>query len=159
MQGRKRNRKQDFDYSQNAVYFVTILTFKKIHYFGKVADKKMQLNSIGKIVEKQILWLENQYSYFELHNFVVMPNHLHLLFRIDSTKSQQENIKIKSVSSLMGVLKTASSKQIHLSGNEDFSWHRSFHDHIVQTENAYNNINNYITNNPEKWDNDKFYGE
>lgn len=157
MQGRKRNRKLDFDYTQDAIYFVTILTRKKIHYFGRVKGGKMFLNEFGNVVEKQILWLENKYVYFELHNFVVMPNHIHLLFRIDSTKSEEENIKIKSVSSLMGTLKTTSSKQIHLLGNEDFSWHRSFHDHIVRSNLRYERIDNYITNNPEKWDDDKFF--
>ena len=49
------------------------------------------------------------------------------------------------------------SKEIHLLGNIDFSWQRSFHDHIVRSENSYENIYNYITNNPENWEKDKFY--
>ena len=36
MQGRKRNRKLDFDYSSEAIYFVTICTQNRVHYFGKV---------------------------------------------------------------------------------------------------------------------------
>ena len=57
----------------------------------------------------------------------------------------------------MGALKTTSSKKIHLAGNLHFQWQRSFHDNIVKSENAYWNIYNYITQNPEKWENDTFY--
>ena len=65
--------------------------------------------------------------------------------------------KIKSVSSLIGAYKTVVSKEIHLLGNIDFSWQRSFHDHIVRSESSYENLYNYITNNPENWKKDKFY--
>ena len=42
----------------------------------------MELNEYGNIVEQQIEWLEQQYPYFVLHNFVVMPNHVHILAEI-----------------------------------------------------------------------------
>lgn len=79
MEGGKRNRMHGFDYSSDAIYFITICTKDKIHHFGRIQNGKMNLNEEGKIAEEQILWLKKQYSYFELHNFVVMPNHVHLL--------------------------------------------------------------------------------
>ena len=57
----------------------------------------------------------------------------------------------------MGAFKTTSSKLIHEAGNIDFAWHRSFHDHIIRDESAYLNIVNYIENNPNSWNKDKFY--
>ena len=158
MEGRKRNRKQGFDYTQDAIYFITICTKDRLHHFGKIVQGKMIESAAGSIVADKIRWLEQQYPYFELHNFVVMPNHLHLLFRIDREKIKNERIKIKSVSSLIGALKTTTSKQIHLLGNTSFMWQRSFHDHIVKTDERYRRIDQYITNNPEKWNKDKFYG-
>ena len=68
-------------------------------------------------------------------------------------------MKIKTVSSLMGAYKTTTSKQIHLLGNADFEWHRSFHDHIVCSHAAYENIYDYITKNPANWDKEKFKDE
>lgn len=157
MQNRKRNRLQGFDYSQDGIYFITICTKDKIHHFGKIVVGKMILNEVGEITHHQILWLENQYSYFELHNFVVMPNHIHLLFRIDRDKVKNLDVKIKSVSSLMGALKMTISKQIHLQGNTNFDWQRSFYDHIVRNDDGYTRIDDYISSNPENWDKDKFY--
>jgi REP element-mobilizing transposase RayT len=81
-----------------------------------------------------------------------MPDHIHVLLEIDRSKAIN-GCKIKSVSSLMGAYKTTSSKLIHLSGNMDFEWQRSFHDHIVRNQQSYENIYQYITDNPIKWRN------
>lgn len=54
----------------------------------------------------------------------------------------------------MGAFKTTSSKQIHLHGNMDFEWQRSFHDHIIKDAERYESIYNYITENSLRWDND-----
>ena len=65
-----------FDYSQNAVYFVTSCCKNRVHHFGEVHLGKMNLSEFGKIAETQIEWLQSQYPYIELHNYVVMPNHV-----------------------------------------------------------------------------------
>ena len=68
-------------------------------------------------------------------------------------------IKIKSLSGLMGAFKTTSSKLIHRAGFEDFTWQRSFHDHIIRNDKSYHNISNYIDLNPEKWVSDTFFNQ
>lgn len=152
MKKRKRNRKIGFDYSSNNVYFVTVCTQDMIEHFGRVENDEMVLNEFGEIVDRRIEWLEEKYPYFEIHNHVVMPNHAHILFEINSVKADGK--KIKSVSSLMGAMKTTSSKYIHLAGNNDFKWQRSFHDHIVRNQSSYDNIYNYISENPKRWKSD-----
>ncbi|NDP28399.1 MAG: hypothetical protein GZ087_13385 [Flavobacterium sp.] len=128
--------------------------------------KKMELNEFGKIVYDRIIWLEEQYQYVVLHNFVVMPNHVHVIIEIDRLKLKGMEgtacelsvpIKIKSLSSLIGAFKTTSSKLIHESGNVKFAWQRSFHDHIIRNEKSYLNIFNYIDSNPENWQADTFF--
>ena len=117
----------------------------------------MELNQYGLIVDERINWLRNQYEYIKIHNYQVMPNHFHFILEINSNLI--DGVKIKSVSSLMGALKTTSSKLIHVKGFQDFEWHRSFHDNIIRDEKAYHTIFNYITNNPENWGKDKFYSK
>ena len=180
MKNRKRNRKQGFDYSSENLYFVTICVQYRLCCFGTVGTgrdlsvqnpnemnpnemiKKMELNQFGKIVYDRMLWLAEQYQYVELHNFVVMPNHVHAIIEIvragrDLSVIQDEEIKIKSLSSLMGAFKTTSSKMIHQAGFLDFYWQRSFHDHIIRNEIAYEKISNYIDANPQKWESDTFF--
>ena len=192
LRSRKPNRMKGKDYSEDGCYFVTSNCKDNKHHFGKVVNGEMVLNEFGEIAKQQILWLQEQYPYLKIHNWVVMPNHVHFLMEIDrgrigigtgrdlsvpnralnqSNSESLENsieifekneippIKIKSISSLLGAFKTTSSKQIHLAGNEDFAWHRSFHDNIVRNSEAFRNIDRYITNNPKKWDEDKFNGK
>ena len=37
----------------------------------------------------------------------------------------------------------------------EFAWQSRFHDHIIRDEKSYQNISQYIINNPANWDNDK----
>jgi REP element-mobilizing transposase RayT len=80
---RKLNRLNGFDYSRDALYFVTSCVQDKACVFGKVVNEEMQLNEYGSIAEQQWDWLEKQYPYVVLHAFVVMPNHVHGLIEID----------------------------------------------------------------------------
>lgn len=121
------------------------------------SNQIMQLNKYGEIVRERLLWLAIQYPYVVLHNFVVMPNHIHAILEIDSLRVKDEAIKIKSLSSLFGAFKTTSSKMIREEGFLDFSWHRSFHDHIIRNDKSYRYISNYIDQNPSKWESDKFF--
>jgi len=166
MRERKLNRKKGYDYSNNGIYFITSCVHKRMHLFGKIENEKMELNEFGEIAKKQWDWLAKQYLYVVLHNFVVMPNHIHGLIEIDDNRicycrdgsrpvpTITNTIKIKPLSQLMGAYKTTVSKQIHLLGNAQFKWQRSFHDRIVRNKIQFYNINNYITNNPKKWDMD-----
>ena len=120
-------------------------------------DQIMILNVYGKIVQDKLLWLAVQYPYVVMHNFVVMPNHVHAIIEIDSLKIQDKSMKIKSLSSLVGAFKTTASKRIHEVGFLDFSWHRSFHDHIIRNEIRFLTISNYIDENPLKWKADTFF--
>jgi len=120
----------------------------------KSSQKIMKLNSFGEIVKAQLNWLENQYQYVVMHAKVVMPNHVHAILEIDRSLVSDKELKIKSLSELVGALKTTSSKLIRKSGFLEFKWKRSFHDHIIRNDKAYQNISDYIQNNPSKWDND-----
>lgn len=123
----------------------------------KNSDQRMELNAYGLIVQNQIQWLEAQYPYVLVHNFVVMPNHVHAIIEIDRLRIEHLWIKIKSLSSLIGAFKTTSSKMIHHAGLLEFAWKRSFHDHIIREQKAYKNISKYIDENPIKWHQDSFY--
>ena len=37
-------------------------------------------------------------------------------------------------------------------------WQRNYYEHIIRNEQSYQNISNYIINNPAKWKKDKFFG-
>src|SRR5260221_14770609 len=86
MQNRKRNRLEYYDYSNPGLYFVTICTKNKIHWFGEIVEGRMILNEIGKIAEKYLKEIPNHFENVEIDTFVVMPNHIHAVIRIKYTQ-------------------------------------------------------------------------
>ena len=176
---RQPNRLLGYNYSWNGLYFVTICTKDRVSYFGDIVDFEMRLNENGRMVEKQWLWLANQYPYIFLDEFVIMPNHFHGIIEIDETFHGQTNQigvavdtvgtghdlslqrtaippqKIKSLSEIIGAFKTTSSKLIHQTDLFDFAWQRSFHDHIIRDPESLEKIRLYIKNNPAKWHEDR----
>jgi len=36
-------------------------------------------------------------------------------------------------------------------------WQERFHDHIIRNDDEYKRIYDYITDNPNKWENDKYF--
>lgn len=69
-------RLKNWDYSQRAVYYVTICTANREHFFGKVQDEEMVYSNIGTLVEHE--WVKTPEirpdMNLELGEFVVMPN-------------------------------------------------------------------------------------
>lgn len=49
--------------------------------------------------------------------------------------------------------------EIYKSKNEIMGklWQRNYYEHIIRNEKSYQNISEYILNNPSKWNEDKFY--
>lgn len=77
-------RLQKWDYGWNAIYFVTICTWHREHYFGEINNGAMCLSPIGTIAN--VLWheLKNHFNHIELDAFVVMPNHIHGIIAINN---------------------------------------------------------------------------
>ena len=70
-------RLREYDYAQDGAYSVTVCTDWRTHLFGRVTDGRMELNAVGRIVEKVWHELPEHYPHVELDAFVVMPDHVH----------------------------------------------------------------------------------
>jgi len=83
-------RLQNWDYCRAGAYFITICTQNRLHYFGEIVGRKMQLSHIGIIAD--MMWHEmmNHSQHIELGQFVVMPNHIHGVLII--THNDIENV-------------------------------------------------------------------
>ena len=76
-------RLRGWDYSSPSCYFVTICVKNKECFLADIVDSKVVLNEYGKIVESRWQWLKNQYHYIEPDAFVIMPNHVHGILKIN----------------------------------------------------------------------------
>lgn len=89
-------RLQTWDYSNDGAYFITICTQNRTHFFGNVQKGMMQLSEIGKLAEQYWFEIPNHFSFIELGNFVVMPNHVHGILIINNTPNCAETRFIAS---------------------------------------------------------------
>jgi len=64
--------------------------------------------------------------------------------------------KPDSISTIIRSYKSAVTKHARRLGYE-FMWQTRFHDHIIRNEESFQQISEYIKNNPQNWKNDKFY--
>ena len=91
---RKRNRLTNYDYSSPGAYFVTICTKDRKNIFW---DKKqpdfvgediilpsdaVRLSTYGKIAETAVKSIPEHYKDVELLQYVIMPNHIHMILFI-----------------------------------------------------------------------------
>ena len=74
-----------------------------------------------------------------------MPYHVHLILRIESEISGRM-ISAPTLSTAIGSLKRWVSKQV---GRP--IWQKSYYDHVIRNQKDYDEIWQYIENNPVKW--------
>jgi len=176
-------RLKNWDYRSNAAYFVTICTVKREHFFGEINDRVMCLSDIGIIADNFCREIPNHFQFVTVDEFVIMPNHVHCIIVIDRptiesvlvetlvpvetlhATSLQEPISVKSsmpVSPKPGSLSTIirSYKSIVTKHARrirfDFAWQTRFYDHVIRDDESFDNICNYIKNNPINWADDEF---
>ena len=147
-------RSKEHNYSAKAWYFVTTTTKHRLCYFGKVIKGRMVLNDYGYIAHEQWLWMSDYYDFVSVNKFVVMPNHVHAIIEIRVPYGTNAP---RNLSQLVSAYKTRVSSRIRNAGLPHFSWHRSFHDHIIRSPASYNTIAEYIHYNPMRWNDDRYF--
>jgi putative transposase len=190
-------RAQWWDYSNLGIYFITICAYKHDWLFGDIPgpavethgrkslspqaeQPKLHESPIGAII------LQEWHKSFEIRTelfcdaFVLMPNHLHAILRIENTVVETHGLATlqpvakpitrqnpatgieyrppKSISSFVAGFKSAATIKINMLRNTPgiLVWQPRFHDHIIRNMTEYQHIANYIENNPANWSNDRF---
>ena len=147
---RKKIRLKEYDYSQNGAYFITICTQNKECILSSIPtieaeDIRPILSEYGNIVDTAIKEIEKHYNDITVDNYVIMPNHIHLILVI-SVPDSGRIISAPTVMRVIGQMKRIVSKQIGFS-----IWQKSFIEHIIRDEDDYIRRYKYIENNPYRW--------
>lgn len=158
MPKRKQLRLIEYDYSQNGAYFVTVSTKNRQYYFGEVTvgcdahiAPYVHLSPYGEIVKKYIENINRCYQNISLDNYVIMPNHIHLLLIIDGGP-MKASAPTESIINVIRSLKILATKTCGIT-----LWQRSYHEHVIRNEQDYQQIWKYINENPLKWELDRYY--
>ncbi len=149
---RKPIRIKDHDYSAPGAYFITVCTAKKekIFWTGRRGDlwspDDLPLSEIGIIIEKEIQKLTALYPVLRVDKYCIMPDHIHFILSTDADASGQTAATAPTISRVMKQFKGSVTKQIGRS-----VWQKSFYDHAIRNQQDYNEIWEYIENNPLKY--------
>jgi REP element-mobilizing transposase RayT len=134
--------------------------------FGEVVEGKMVLNKMGKIADKCLTDIPSHFENTEIPLHIVMPNHVHAIVNIYEEDfeirvggryichlpKRRQNQKLPVI---IGTYKAAVTREINkLCPSSRFKWQRYYHDHIIGTEKALENIYYYIMCNPDNWNKD-----
>ena len=157
---RKPNRLRGYDYGQPGCYFVTICAKDRVPLFWVedvpdtgvgAACGRPPLSQIGMGVEEEVKRLSHTYPMVSVDKFVIMPNHIHLIVRINAPKSGRPQAA-PTLPRIMNQFKGAVTKR---AGRP--IWQKGYHDHIVRNDADYLRVWDYIDTNPAKWREDCYY--
>jgi len=153
VQQRKPNRLSNYDYNQNGAYFVTICTRDRKPILSAIVGDGFPVpKSTGKIAEEYIYKIPEKYPTVSIDRYVIMPDHIHLLLRIDTDPNGTGNPS-PTLGNIIGWYKYQVTKQANLQTNApgERLFQRSYYDHVIRNQCDYDEIWQYIENNPRKW--------
>ena len=95
---RKPTRLQAFDYNTTGAYFITICTDKRRQILSRIVGvdvlgdpQNVELLSHGMVADKYIKQMNEFYENLTVDQYVIMPNHIHLLLWVKENKNAIEN--------------------------------------------------------------------
>ena len=159
LKNRKRTRLKEYDYSSAGSYFITICSKGRKPIFSTIVGDgfpdvpRVVLTEYGKVINKQINLMGEYYKNIKIDNYVIMPNHIHILISVYINGSSGMPTPTNEViPSFVGTFKRFVNRK---AGQDIFQ--RSYNDHIIRDERDYIGRWKYIENNPLKWELDELY--
>ncbi|GHT17738.1 hypothetical protein FACS189429_2510 [Bacteroidia bacterium] len=178
---RRSVRLRNYDYSGRGLYYITICVQNRVCLFGNVVDQQMILNQFGQIAFDCWQEITTHYPDTKLHDFVIMPNHIHGIIEITANdddvctvgvenfqplpvppkRNEFQHVIPRSIGAIVRGFKIGVTKQIRtknlLPMQTHSIWQRNMWEHIVRDFSDYARIADYINNNPANWQSDNFY--
>lgn len=112
-------------------YFITVDSW---------AGRQLFKGGIADILTEQLVRCR-QKGYFELHEFCVMPNHLHVLFTLSGNTTLEKAVQM---------IKGGASYRIGKLRKPTAFWQDGYHDWRCRDEREYRSYEGYIRENPVK---------
>ncbi len=158
---RKTIRLTGYDYAQAGCYFVTVCTQNKANLFGRIdtIGSDVVLNDAGKLIDMMYLNIRNEFRNVELHEHIVMPNHIHGIIQINP----HPDFKTALTNILQSFKRSTTLKYIEgvkkgiFEPFKDKVWQRGYYDRIIRNDDELLKVQQYIIDNPVKWCNDEYY--
>lgn len=156
---RRPNRIEDYDYSQSGAYFITICSQARKRILSDIVgtpvpgcpqNEAVKLLPLGEIAEKVICQIDAFYGDLSVDKYVIMPDHIHMLITIHGHPGRGvptgKEERTSRIARLVGTFKRFCNKEYGAN-----IWQSRYYDHVIRNQADYNEIWEYIENNPNKW--------
>ncbi len=151
---RKPIRLQDYDYTTNGAYFVTVCTHKKQRLFWD--GNTPNLNGQGQLILFWIKELSNHFPGLYTDCYSILPNHIHLVLFLQNATTDLPTVlewwKTMTTNAYIRAVKHGQFPPF-----DRRIWQRSFYEHIIRSEAELYEVRKYVVENPEKWHLDSLY--
>ena len=162
---RKHPRLDNYDYSSAGAYFVTICTQNRRCVLSRIVGRGlapaeasgMEYTSFGKIAEQQLLSLKDRYAYLSVDQYVIMPNHIHVVLILESEAAGAS--PRPTITDIVCAYKSLTTRECKKNGFDGKLFQTSFYEHIIRGREDYEEIVKYIYENPIRWYYDELYNE
>ena len=156
---RKSPRLNYYDYSTAGAYFITICTQRRQCLLSRIVGRglgpaEIQYTACGQIAQEQLLLLEQRYPSLKIDQYVIMPNHIHAILILSEAAGASPRPTIIDIVCAYKSLTTRQCKKVR---PIDKLFQTSFYEHVIREREDYNEIVEYIANNPKQWELDKLY--
>ncbi|CAG36475.1 hypothetical protein DP1746 [Desulfotalea psychrophila LSv54] len=124
----------------------------------------MQLSKSGQIAQKTLLAIPVHFSFVNLDEFVIMPNHLHAIiilerpdtdhlpiYRVSGGTTKSKNPMLyKNLSTIVRWYKGRVTFEVH-KFDRQFAWQARFYEQIIRNEKRLQLTREYIVSNSQNW--------
>ena len=158
---RKHPRLDYYDYSTAGAYYITICTHNRQHLLSHIVGRgltpaEIQYTPYGIIAKEQLFQLEKRYPFLRIDQYVIMPNHIHAILVLEDAVGDSKRPAIMDIVCAYKSLTTRACKKVQ---PIDKLFQTSFYEHVIRGREDYDEIAEYIINNPKQWELDKLYSE
>ena len=133
-------RLRGFDYTSRRIYFITVVTAKRVRFFN---DARLAVATVECLLD-----LRKKMG-FRLYAYCLMPDHFHALVGLGESR--------RSLAEVCGAFKSLSTREFwRWRGGK--LWQRQFFDHVIRNEEDFYETVEYIKLNPvgkglvERWE-------
>ena len=156
---RKHPRLDHYDYSSPGAYFVTVCTQNRRCLLSRIvgrglAPAEIQYTAYGQIAKDQLWLLEQRFPSLKIDQYVIMPNHIHMILVLEEAAGVNPR---PTITNIVCAYKSLVTRQCMLLQPIDKLFQTSFYEHVIRGREDYNEIAEYIVNNPKKWELDSLY--
>ena len=142
---RKSPRLKEYDYNDTAAYFITICVqhrkclLSNVVGTGVLDCPRIELTEYGRIAEKYINQLNNFYENISVEQYVIMPNHIHMILFVRDGGSSRTPTPTDKPNAVVPAFVSTFKRFCNKEFGENI-WQRYYYDHVIRNKRDYEKI-------------------